>query len=196
MALHLAFERSADTAMKKLVKFLAGPYVHVEMVITQTHFHHLNQSPPATLSHTAYTAFMAETFARVEQKDFWYDDESHDFLSLSVTAEELYRIHTACEACVESKIPYNTSDMLFSPIPLRNPTERDIYHCKTLFCSQAMVLVLRSCLDPGHELQGPLSTVNSRTITPSHLYELLKPYCLCKNKAQAINNQYNPSIHV
>jgi len=195
MVLHLAFEKSADSMLKKLVKVLAGPYVHVEMVVTQAEFNLSGITPPATLKHTAYSAFMSETFARIDQRDFWYDDESHDFLSLSVSPEELYRIQTACEACVKSKIPYNTTDMFFSQIPLRNPTERDLYHNKTLFCSQAMVLVLRSCLDPDHELQGPLAMVNSRTITPSHLYDLLKPYCMTRTKAQAIQTVFNPSVH-
>lgn len=196
MALHLAFEKSADSILKKLVKVLAGPYVHVEMVISQTKFNHLGLSPVATLSHTAYSAFMSETFARIEQSNFWYDDESHDFLSLPVSAEELHRISNACDACVESKIPYNTTDMFFSQIPMRNPTERDLYNSKTLFCSQAMVLVLRSCLDPGHALQAPLAMVNSRTVSPSHLYEILKPYGKVKSKAQVVDVAYDPNLHV
>lgn len=182
--------------MKAIVKILAGPYVHVEMLITQTQFHHMGQSPPATLKHTAYSAFMSETFACIDQRDFWYSDESHDFLSLAVSAEELHRISTACDACVKSKIPYNTSDMVFSQVPLRNPTERDLYHSKSLFCSQAMVLVLRSCLEPGHRLQAPLALVNSRTVTPSHLYEILRPYCIEKTKAQAVDAAYDPTIHI
>jgi hypothetical protein len=195
MVMHLAFEKSADSMLKKLVKVLAGPYVHVEMILTHTEFNHAGISPPATLLHTAYSAFMSETFARIEQKDFWYGDDSHDFLFLPVSPEELYRIRTACEACVKSKIPYNATDMFFSQIPLRNPTERDIYHCKSLFCSQAMVLVLRSCLDPDNELQGPLAMVNSRTVTPSHLHDILKPFCVSKSKAQAVQAVYNPTVH-
>jgi hypothetical protein len=81
---------------------------------------------------------------------------------------------------VESKIPYNTSDMLLSQVPLRNPAEKDLYESKTLFCSQAAVLVLRSCLDSGHTLQEPLAQINSRTITPSRLHEVLSPFCLPK----------------
>lgn len=195
MVLHLAFEKSADTMLKQLVKVLAGPHVHVEMIVTQAAFNHEGTFPSATLLHTAYSAFMSETFARIDQRDFCYNDNTHDFLSLSVSADELYRIQKACEACVQSKIPYNTTDMVFSQIPLRNPTERDIYQSKSLFCSQAMVLVLRSCLDADHELQAPLATVNSRTISPSHLYSLLKPYCMTRTKAQAIQTVYNPNIH-
>jgi hypothetical protein len=191
MALHLAFEKSTDSALKVLVKWLAGPYVHVDMLVTQVEFNHATP----TLTHMAYSAFMAETFSRTEQKDFVYGDDSHDFLSLSVTPDELYNIRAACEACVKSRIPYNTTDMVLSQLPLRNPTEGDVYHTSTLFCSQAMVLVLRSGLDHDHELQGPLAAVNSRTISPSSLYALLKPYSMSRTKAQAIHAAYNPSVH-
>ena len=180
--LHLAFEKSADSLLKKLVKVFAGPYVHVEMIITQTLYDNSVSGRPPILQHASYSAYMSETFSRTLQKDFWFDDQCHDFLSVSVTPEELYRINKTLEACVESKIPYNTSDMLLSQVPLRNPTDRDIYESKTLFCSQAAVLVLRSCLDEDHVLQAPLAGINSRTITPSKLHEVLASFCLPKLK--------------
>lgn len=168
MAVHIAFEKSADTLLKKLVKILAGPYVHTELIVTQ--------SEPTTI-HTAYSTYMSDTFSRTFQRDFWFADQYHDFLHIPVSKEELQRICKTCEACVETKIPYNTRDMVLSQVPLRNPTEHDLFHSPTLFCSQAVVLILRSCLDEMHSLQPHLSTVNSRTITPSQLYELLKPQC-------------------
>lgn len=177
MALHLAFEKSADTMLKKLVKVFAGPYVHVEMIVSQKEF---DPAGKPSLVHTAYSAYMSETFSRTPRKDFWFSDECHDYLSVCVSPEELYRINKTLEACVESKIPYNTSDMVLSQVPLRNPTERDIYDSKTLFCSQAAVLVLRSCLDEEHMLQAPLAQINSRTVSPSRLHEVLAPYCLPK----------------
>jgi hypothetical protein len=194
MALHLAFEKSTESALKVLIKWLTGPYVHVDMLITQVAYNHAAGGSP-TLTHTAYSAFMYETFSRTEQQDFMYGDDTHDFLSLSVTPEELYNIRSACEACVKSRIPYNTFDMALSQLPLRNPAEGDVYHTSALFCSQAMVLMLRSGLDPDHELQGPLATVNSRTISPSGLYSLLKPYSMSRTKAQTIHAVYNPDVH-
>ena len=174
MALHFAFEKSADSLLKKLVKFLAGPYVHVELIVSSDNIH------------TAYSAYMSETFSRTFQRDFWFDDEHHDFLNIPVTSDELYRISKACEACVDSKKPYNTMDMVFSQIPLRNPKEKDLYSSKSLFCSQAAVLVLRSCLDEHHILQPTLSSINSRTVSPSHLFETLKPHCMRVLKHQAL----------
>lgn len=168
MALHIAFEKSTDSMLKKLVKILAGPYVHTELIITQ--------SEPMTI-HTSYSAYMSETFSRTFQRDFWFEDQCHDFLQIPVSKDELQRICKTCEACVETKIPYNTRDMMLSQVPLRNPTEHDLFHSSTLFCSQAVILILRSCLNEMHSLQPCLSTVNSRTVTPSQLYELLKQQC-------------------
>jgi hypothetical protein len=175
MSLHIAFEKSADTLIKQIVKTLAGPYVHTELIVSHA---------TAVPVHTAYAAYMQETFALIPQQDFWYEDQTHDFLRVSVSSEELRRIDDTCEACVKTKIPYNTKDMVMSIIPLRNPTEKDIYHTRSLFCSQSIVLVLRSCLDANHPLQQSLLSVNSRTITPSQLYALIRPYSApaCKNQ--------------
>jgi hypothetical protein len=168
MALHVAFEKSANSFIKKVVKAIAGPYVHTELIISQ--------SQPS-LVHTSYAAYMSENFSRTMQPDFWYEDQSHDFLSIRVSHEELRKISDTCEACVETKIPYNTSDMVMSIIPMRNPKERSIYQAGSLFCSQSIVLMLRSCLDAEHPLQLGLASVNSRTITPSQLYILMRPHC-------------------
>ncbi len=181
MALHIAFEKSADSLIKKIVKTLAGPYVHTEIIVSHA---------TATPIHTAYAAYMRETFTQVPQQDFWYEDQSHDFLRVNVSSDELRRIDETCEACVRTKLPYNVRDMVMSVIPLRNPTEKDIYHAKSLFCSQSIVLVLRSCLDASHPLQPSLASVNSRTITPTQLYELVRPYSTpaCKNQMMAGGN--------
>ena len=168
MAVHIAFEKSTDSMLKKLVKILAGPYVHTEIIITQA-------SPTAV--HTAYSAYLSNPFSRTFSKDFWFEDSCHDFLQIPVSADELQRICKTCEACVETKVPYNARDMVLSQIPLRNPKEHDLFHTPTLFCSQAVILILRSCLDCEHTLHECLGSVNSRTITPSQLYELLRQHC-------------------
>ena len=175
MALHIAFEKSADTFLKKVVKTLVGPYVHVELIV----------SPPVGPA-LAYSAYMGENFACTPQHDFQYSDECHDFLSVPVSPEELHRISRACDTGVKSKIPYNLTDMVLSQIPLRYPTEQDFYHAKTLFCSQALVLLLRACLDPNHALQESLRMINSRTVAPSHLYHILRPHCEPRTLLQAL----------
>ena len=177
MSLHIAFEKSADSLMKRIVKKIAGPYVHTELIISHA---------TATPIHVAYAAYMKETFSQIPQQDFWYDDQSHDFLKITVSSDELRRIDETCETCVKTKVPYNTIDMVLSIIPLRNPTENDIYHTRSLFCSQSIILVLRSCLEINHPLQSIIASANSRTITPSQLYGLLRPYSTPACKIQVL----------
>lgn len=174
MALHIAFEKSTDTFVKQLVKALAGPYVHVELVV----------SPADNTPAQAYSAYLGENFTCTPQHAFEYSDERHDFLHVPVNTDELYRVKRACETGVMSKIPYNLTDMILCQIPFRYPTEQDFYHAKTLFCSQALVLLLRACLNEEHPLQEVLHKVNSRTITPSHLYTTLRTHCQPKTLSQ------------
>lgn len=184
MALHIAYEKNTDTLLKKLVRILTGPYVHTELVLS---FHNFDDAGAAETDHVGYSTFMSETFSRIPHKEMAYTDDCHDFLNVPVTPEELYRLRKACDACVESKIPYNTSDMVLSQLPMRNPEEHDLYSSKALFCSQAVVLLLRVCLDKTHALQKPLAALNSRTVSPSHLYDAMRPFCSKRIKRQIFN---------
>ena len=177
MAIHIAFEKSADTLLKKMVKILSGPYVHTEIIVTQ-------KSYPA--AHTAYSAYMSCNFSRTFQRDFAFNDECHDFLQIPVSDEELLSISETCEACAESRIPYNTHDMVLSKLPLRNPKECDLFQSKTLFCSQAALLILRACVFDTNCLKDHLYAVNSRVVTPTDLFDLLRPFCLQKCTKQVI----------
>jgi hypothetical protein len=169
MALYIAFEKEADSMIKKVVKTFAGPYVHTDMIVSQIHPTNIN---------TAYSSYMGEGFGRVFQREFCFSNNSHDFLFIDITPEELTRISEMCEACVQSKKPYNTKDMVLSVVPMRKPREKTIFEAESLFCSQAMILILRSCLHQEHPLQTILWSTHSRTTTPSQLYTLLKSNCL------------------
>ena len=168
MALHIAFEKEADSFIKKVVRTFAGPYVHTDMIVSQV---------TPTKVHTSYSSFMGEGFARVFQKDFWFSEKTHDFLFVDVTPEEIRKISETCEACAESKIQYNTRDMVLCVVPLRRPREKSLFEAGPLFCSQAMILILRTCLNPEHPLQSVLENVHSRTTTPSQLYTVLRSAC-------------------
>ena len=117
---------------------------------------------------------MGERFSRNDPPCF--SDDYHDFLRVQVDDTEYDRLWRTCEACVECKIPYNTRDMVLSVVPLRNPVERPLDQCRTLFCSQAMVLIMRSCLEEAHDVAGALRGVNSRVVSPTALYGLLLPH--------------------
>ena len=169
MALYIAFQKEADSFIKIAVKTFAGPYVHTDMIVSQI--------KPRQLS-TAYSSFLGEGFGRIFQHDLIYSNETHDFLFVDVTVEELRKISETCEACVLSKIPYNTRDMVLSVVPFRNPVEKTLFEAGSLFCSQSIILILRSCLDEDHPLQTILWNTHSRTTTPSQLYTGLKSTCL------------------
>jgi hypothetical protein len=163
-AVFMAFERSYEGVVRKIVRQLSGPYVHTDMIVT----------PGTTQRPASYTAYMGERFSKNTVHHF--SDESHDFLRVEVDADEYDRLWRTCEACVLCKIPYNTKDMILSVVPMRNPTERPLDKCRSLFCSQAMVLILRSCLDEAHRVLGTLHDVNSRVVSPTALYEHLLPH--------------------
>ena len=171
MSIHIVFEKNADTRIKQIVQALTGTHVHTEMVVTAT-------SPdPPFISRTAYSAYMYENFSSTPEHLLAYADSTHDFLQVYASAEEIDKIKKTCESRVQVKTPYNLKDMVLSIIPLRNPTEKDIFHVNTLFCSQAMVLILRSCLNPTHPVINSLKQFNSRTINPEQLYKALAPVC-------------------
>lgn len=178
MAIHIAFEKSTDTLLKKLVSILAGPYVHTELIVSQR---------AAMPVHTAYSAYTSCNFSRTFQRDFSFNDSCHDFLHIPVSDEELLKISETCEACAESRIPYNLHDMILCQMPLRNPKENDLFHTKALFCSQATVLILRSCMSDDNPLKDILSSINSRTVTPSKLFDVLSPLCNQKCHNQVLS---------
>ena len=169
MALHVAYEKDADCLVKRVIRAFAGPYVHVDMVVSE-----LSPSPV----HTCYSAYSGEGFVRVFQRDFAFSQETHDFLRIDVSKEELQRISETCEACVNSKIKYNFRDVALCLVPLRRPRELTLFDSGALFCSQAMILILRSCLEPENPLQMILQNIHSRTTTPSQLHSALKTVCI------------------
>lgn len=167
MVVQLAFERTGSTYMKRLVRALSGPYVHTEIIVQQE----------GTATKRAYSAYTNSKFARTPQRDFAFSDATHDFLQVETSPDESRRVWNTCEVCAITKIPYNLSDMVLSVIPLRSPTETTIFESNTLYCSQAMVLILRASLEPTHPLQAVLATINSRVASPTQLFEALKPHC-------------------
>jgi hypothetical protein len=171
MSIHLAFERTDDTLLKKVVRQLSGPYVHTELVVTSTH----EEAP--FIRRKSYSAYIDYVFFGSEEKQFVFADETHDILHVKASACEIEDIRKTCETHVELKTPYNLKDMVFSVLPGRNPKDKNIYEVKTLFCSQAMVLILRQCLEENHPVRNAISSLNSRVVTPSQLYTILKPVC-------------------
>ena len=171
MSVHLVFEKKTDTFLKRAVKQLTGPYVHTEIILTTAH----DEVPH--IRRRAYSAYIDYVFCCTNEKAFQFADETHDFLQVTVSAEDVELIRQTCETHAQLETPYNLKDMLLSIIPLRAPKEKTIFEAKSLFCSQAMVLILRGCLPPEHPVIKALKDVNSRTISPAHLFTVLSPVC-------------------
>ena len=171
MSVHLVFEKKADTYLKRAVKQLTGPYVHTEIIITTAH-----EDVPH-IRRVAYSAYVDDVFSSTGERAFQFTDETHDFLQIPVSVEDIELIRLTCETHAQLETRYNLKDMILSIIPLRAPKEITIFEAKSLFCSQAMVLILRGCLRPEHSVVEALKDVNSRTISPAHLFAVLSPVC-------------------
>ena len=161
MGVYIGFEKVAKTALKKVAKAVAGPYVHTEMIL---------HTPSATYN---FSAYMGRRFSSCFLDVKKINDDSYDFIHIPTTSEEETCIRLTLEACVASKVPYNTSDMIMTQLPFRNPVNHSLFDCSSLYCAQAVVVVLRACLMPPGELVDAMNEVNSRTVTPSSLFDVL-----------------------
>lgn len=113
---------------------------------------------------------------------FKWDKIAHMFtryrlLQLRVSPAECRKILTACQICVQAKIPYSYHDLMLSLVPFRNPSDPPLDKVKSLRNVQAVVLILRECLDLSENpLSVQLRTINSRTINPTGLLQIIQPY--------------------
>ena len=101
-----------------------------------------------------------------------------DFLMLSIDEEETRKIRATCEACVQTHKPFNMKDVLLMHVPFQEPEEISIYDAQTLNNTQAMILILRECLNQDNPLRVGLEGMNSRKTFMASLYDRLAPYTL------------------
>ena len=99
-----------------------------------------------------------------------------DILELVVSEGECDRLLQTCRACVTAKKRYNFRDILLYNVPFREPMELSLFKTETLHDTQAVILVLRECLDATNPLLRALNTVHSRTTMPSLLFETIFPH--------------------
>lgn len=111
--------------------------------------------------------------------EVWNTDKfALDFLLLSVDAEESRKIYSTCEACAKVHKPYNLRDMLLIHIPFRQPDELSVIDAPTLNNAQAIILILRECLNSDNSLRHGLEGLNSRQTLLSTLNDRLSPHAL------------------
>lgn len=159
--LFVVFKKTAATSVEKVVQWYAGPMVHVDVI-------------PGD-QRVMYTSYMFETFSvnRVEG----YTPDTHVCLSLPVTQEEHDDACALLLRLVEKRVPYNYADLLRCVIPLAVPEDLlCVDEITTLYCSQAVALVLKAVLRDKEDLVGAMRALNSRTTTPTLLYNALLPF--------------------
>ena len=96
-----------------------------------------------------------------------------DFLTLSVTPEEYERILHTCRACVQAKLSYNAHDAALLSVPFRTPCEKGLFEVQALQNMQAVILILRECLDGDNPALAVVQGVHSRTTSSDRLYQAL-----------------------
>ncbi len=75
-----------------------------------------------------------------------------DLLLLSVDEEEQRKLKSTCEACVAARKPFNLKDVMLMYVPFVSPEEISVFEAETLNNTQAVVLILRECLNPTNPL--------------------------------------------
>ena len=118
-------------------------------------------------------------------------NETHDILQLPVSDDEAGRLLSTCRACVQAKKRYNYRDVLLYNVPFRSPEDRSIFEAPTLHDAQAVILMLRECLDKANPLLDAVLSLNSRTTMPSTLFTSVEPY-LQRFVIQVNGDRQNP----
>jgi len=79
-----------------------------------------------------------------------------------------------CMACANVSKGFNAYDFsLSSFVPFYHPRpDRDIFSAPTLHSSQAVILILRCCLEAGHPVADLVGNLNARGTLPTHLCEI------------------------
>lgn len=108
-----------------------------------------------------------------------------DSLILSVTPDEARKIHGSCVACAACRKPFNLQDLLLihthHVLLIDPPAEIPLFTAVTLNDAQAIILILKECLDPAtNPLMDPsksrLPTLHSRRTYVETIYDAVRPF--------------------
>lgn len=129
----------------------------------------------------AFLTKVGETFSRYE----WNargpaigEFGEMDFLMVSVDDEEKSRMLATCEACVKVKKPFNLRDTLLIHVPFREVEDLPIDKAPTLNNTQALILILRECLNPDNRLREGIEGLHSRQTFLEDVYNRLLPLAI------------------
>jgi hypothetical protein len=105
-------------------------------------------------------------------------DETYDFLLLPVDDDEMAQILSTCSALVTVKKPFNLIDLLLIHMPFRDIPELSVTEAPSLNNPQAVITILRECLNPENTLRNGLDGLHSRQTFIETIYERVRPYTL------------------
>lgn len=144
-----------------------------------------------------FSAYVGETFcAYTPQKWAERDNDSHSMLLLDVTEDEYYKAREYVCDLKMAKVAYNYLDLPLCGIPnsvaVAMSHDQSPYPLpKTVYCSQAAVLMLRHCISPGRQnaaIIWSLDKVNNRACSPSMLHSILMPHCMQADVSAYVQN--------
>jgi hypothetical protein len=158
--IYVVFKKAVETHVESVVQWFSGPMIHVDIV-------------PGNLP-LSFTSYMFETFSVNPMTG--YHPDKHTCLGIEVTQAEHDEAHNMLTRFVQKGFQYNYNDVIRSilPGPVLASDVKSEDEISTLYCSQAVTLVLRMCLIENKELIAALGGLNSRFTTPNMLYEVLK----------------------
>eukprot|EP00960_Hanusia_phi_P036410 752302-Hanusia_phi.AAC.12 len=170
----------------RAIQLLAGPFTHMDLLVI------MDKTPADSPS---FTTYMGEPFHMSIRAKNEYNNKQYTGVYMDLLPDEAYSVFDYVMKLADHKVPYNFSDLLYQPIkgmlkdsPLFNDVHSDDPgQLQKVFCSQAFTLALRNSLRHGNKakLGSDLRWQNSRLITPTDLYNYIRPYCSAVNLLQA-----------
>ena len=106
-------------------------------------------------------------------------------ISVSSEPSLVEKLYNLCRACHSTVKGYNQVDRVCSALlPFFNPEDKkDVFAVQHFHSAQAVVLILRECLASSHPFVCRLNSVNSRSVTPEALHNILlglgSPHEMC-----------------
>ena len=160
--IYVVFKKAVESHVESVVQWFAGPMIHVDIV-------------PGNHA-LSFTSYMFETFSVNPRTT--YSPDTHTCLAIDVTQAEHDDAHDMLTRFVQKELQYNYNDVLRSvlPGPVISSDVKSEDEISSLYCSQAVTLVLRTCVTENKELGAALCALNSRFTTPNMLYEALRPH--------------------
>jgi hypothetical protein len=157
-----------------IIAMYAGQLVHTDICPID------ESNPEHTLVCTCY---VGENFTASLSSKKEFSDASHVALAIQTTNEEQDAITSYLYTLTERHVRYNYTDVAAMVLPTSFRTSlmgdvntEDPNGVSSLFCSQAVVLVLRNCLNHERDITKTLKAVNSRCVLPNTLYYLIYPF--------------------